>query len=104
VKGGTRRLLHRNEEENKGVSSGEPRGEKDGGGGSGAGMMWREGEWGPASGSYAGAMETGAGRAVSDAVWKQGSERCTWAARECMGRPGEGMSWAGPERTVPFCN
>jgi hypothetical protein len=65
---------------------------------------WREGERGPASGSCAGAAKMGAGWAVSSAVRKQESGRRAWAARECVGRSGEGMSWAGPERTVPFCN
>jgi hypothetical protein len=57
----------------------------------------RGGEWGLASGSCAGAAETGVGIAVSSAVWKQVSGRRTWAARESLGRPGEGRSWAGLE-------
>jgi hypothetical protein len=62
----------------------------------------REGEQGPASGSCVGAPERSTGRAVSGAVQKQGSGQCTWAAHECVGRPGEGMKWAGPKRIVPF--
>jgi hypothetical protein len=62
----------------------------------------REGEQGPASGSCVGAPERSTGRAVSGAVQKQGSGQCTWAAHECVGRPGEGIKWAGPKRIVPF--
>jgi hypothetical protein len=107
VKGGTRRLLHRNGEENRGSARGhhvERRMEE--GGGSGAGSAtWRKEENGARRlGSYTRAMERGAGRAVSSAVRKQGSRRRAWAACECVGRPGEGMNWAGPERTMPFCN
>jgi hypothetical protein len=83
-----------------------PRGEKDRGGGSGAGGATQRkeenGAWRPDS--YAGAAERGVGQAVSIAMWKQGSERRTWAVCECVGRPGEGMNWAGAERIVPFCN
>jgi hypothetical protein len=32
----------------------------------------------------------------------RGTGRCVWAARERMGQPGEGRSWAMPERTVPI--
>jgi hypothetical protein len=58
---------------------------------------WRGGEWGSTSGSCTRAAETGAGRAVSGVVRKQGSGRCAWAARERVGRPGEGRSWTGPK-------
>jgi hypothetical protein len=85
-----------------------------GGGGSGAGGATRRKEEGGSGRARRGGKENGARRpaavqerrrwAVSGAVRKQGSGRRAWAARECVGRSGEGMSWAGPERTVPFCN
>jgi hypothetical protein len=45
---------------------------------------------GLASGSCARAVEAGVGRAASGAMQKQGSGRRAWAARESVGRPGEG--------------
>jgi hypothetical protein len=53
-------------------------------------------------GSYVGARETGADRAVYGTVREQGSGQRAWAACEHMGRPGKGRSWARPERTVPI--
>jgi hypothetical protein len=32
----------------------------------------------------------------------RGTGQRMWAAREGMGQPGEGRSWARPERTVPI--
>jgi hypothetical protein len=63
---------------------------EEGGGAVWSSAMLREGERSPTPGSCAGAAETGAGQAVSGTVRKQGSGRCAWAARKCVGRPREG--------------
>jgi hypothetical protein len=52
--------------------------------------------------SGVGAAETVASLAVSSAVWKKGSGRHTWAARESMGRPGKEGARPGPRATVPI--
>jgi hypothetical protein len=77
MKGGTRRLLHRNREENKGVGLGAPCGEMDGGGESSAGGATRRKVENRARrpGSCVGAAERGAGWAVSSALRKHGRGR-----------------------------
>jgi hypothetical protein len=94
MKGGTRRLLHRNREENRGVGLGAPCGEMDGGGESSAGGATRRKEENRARrpSSCVGAAERGAGWAVSSTVRKQGRGRRAWAMREFVGRLGEGMN------------
>jgi hypothetical protein len=47
-------------------------------------------------GNCAGAVETGTGRAVSDAVREQGSGQCAWAMREHVGWPGKKRAGPGP--------
>jgi hypothetical protein len=97
VKGGMQWLLHRSGEENGGWGGPARAAPCRGRRGVQSSVTWREGERGPASGSCAGAVETGAGRAVSGAVRKQGSRQRTWAVSESVGRSGEGRSWAGPK-------
>jgi hypothetical protein len=73
MKGDTRRLLHQNREENRGAwGHCVDRRMEEGGGGSGVGGNTRRKEENGARhpGSYAGAAERGAGRAVSNAVQK----------------------------------
>jgi hypothetical protein len=93
VKGFMWWLLHRNREENRGVGSGVPRGEEDGGGGGGVWCgrchMEEGGERGPASRQLRGSGGEGCGSG--------GVRRHVEA-----GEPAEGLNWAGPERTVPF--
>jgi hypothetical protein len=91
VKGFMWWLLHRNREENRGVGSGVPRGEEDGGGGVWCGRCHMEegGERGPASRQLRGSGGEG--------CWSGGVRR-----RVEAGEPAEGLNWAGPERTVPF--
>jgi hypothetical protein len=60
------------------------------------------GGWHRGAGSRQGVrpVEAMAGRAYATRAGEWGQR--VWAARERVGRPGEGMSGAGPERTVPI--